>query len=419
MSNKTASERRYSRLVSSMFNQTKAFVPRNRKFLKKDFFAFFFSWVPDFLEDFEELGFDGQRDYVNYSTGTAGKLVRFFSDNGYFKPYKEGKHLACYEAVFDKDQRAKAKDAILDFYEGNGHEDAMNAVIQAALDTLQDLSSTDPALSDIDNMHRSEEREKFHKAYSYFLSRVTNHVDPEDILSELSWYTLCGRYNYPASERPTPNVYIASKGIIEIQTEYDNLDSRCKDADHLLVVALAATSFLSGTLISKNTYSVKWTSFLRKLGEDNAKIDIVITAPDSPAEIDAIKYKMRPTSLNKNIQPSDIISKNIERLEQDIDFHGLKNVHLYTTDIALPVSYVIAEYNNEHDKDTLKCDIYLPIFNSYVDAGNEYKLKNSMFSDSSVRQSFVLHRNDPCTHDLYETLRQNAYDILRASKKLL
>ena len=416
---KTASERRYSRLVSSMFNRTKSFVPRGQKFLKKDFFAFFFSWVPDFSEDFEKLGFDGQRDYANYSTGTAGKLVRVCSDNGYFKLQREGKHLACYEAVFDKDQRTAAKKALSDFYSRHGHDDAMTAVIQTALDTIQDLSAVDLALSDDENKCRSEEREKFHKAYTYFLSRLTNHVDPADILSELSWYTISGLYNYPASERPAPNVYMASKGVIEFQTEYDNLDSRCKDADHLLIIALAATSFLSGTLISKNTYSVKWTSFLRKLGEDNAEIDIVITAPDSPAEIDAVKYKMRPASLNKNVQPSDIVSKNIERLKEDIDFHALKNVHLYITDIALPVSYVIAEYNSEHDKDTLKCDIYLPIFNTYVDAGDEYNLKNDRFSDSTVRQSFVLHRNDPNTHDLYETLLQNAYDILGASKKLL
>ena len=61
---KSASEKRFSNLISSMFTKTKEYVPGT--FLKKDFFAFFFSWVPDFSEQFMELSEKSKTNYVNY-----------------------------------------------------------------------------------------------------------------------------------------------------------------------------------------------------------------------------------------------------------------------------------------------------------------------------------------------------------------
>lgn len=415
---KTVSEKRFSNLISSMFSQTKGFVPG--KFYKKDFFAFFFSWVPDFSDDFEQLSETAKSNYVNYATGSAGKLARFTPIDGDYELDREGGRLFVYDGVYDKDQRDAAKAAIYGFYLEHGHESAMKAVIEAALTSIQTLSRPDPILSDAENMLNAQERKNFRKAYAYFRSRIDNGVELVDILSELSWYTLCGHYNYPASERPKPNVYIASKKVIENETEIYNLDDRCKDADHLLVIAFAATSFLAGRLVSRSTYSKKWTGFFRKLSTGKASIDFVILEKMSAAELDAIRFKMRPLTLNKEIKISDIVATNISTLKNEIDQSDLQNVHLYTTQIALPVSYVIAEFNDNPDRDSLKCDLYLPILNNYVETeGGELRLEDEDYSDATVRQSFVLYRNDPKTRDLYEMLLHNAYSILNSSKKEL
>ena len=68
----------------------------------------------------------------------------------------------------------------------------------------------------------------------------------------------------------------------------------------------------------------------------------------------------------------------------------------------------------------MKCDLYLPIINEYIDiGGDEKRLEDERFHDHTVRQSFVLYRNDPDTHDLYEMLRHNAYSILNSSEQVL
>jgi len=199
-----------------------------------------------------------------------------------------------------------------------------------------------------------------------------------------------------------------------------NLDDRCKDADHLMVVAFAATSFLGGRLISRSTYSVKWTNFFEKLSRGKASVDFVVLEPLSSAEIDAVQFKMRPLTINKEINVSDIVTKNILTLKNEIEKNDLKNVHLYTTKIALPVSYVITEFMDDHDRDSMKCDLYLPILNNYIDiGGSELRLEDEKYNDHTVRQSFVLYRNDPKTHDLYEMLLHNAYSILKSSEQVL
>jgi len=415
---KTFSEKRFSRLISSMFRETKIYV---NAFKKKDFFEIFFSWVPDFYKDFKELSDRSKTDYVNYTTGSAGKLIRFIpSLDGDFIPVKDNGRLVVYDGVYDRTQRDAAREAIYDFYRMHGHENVMREVINAALATINELSIPDPVSSEAENLFSVDEREKFCKAYDYFKSRIDNGIEPADILGELSWYTLSGRYNYPASDRPEPNVYIASKKIIENETEVYNLDDRCKDADHLMVVAFAATSFLGGRLISRSTYSVKWTNFFEKLSRGKASVDFVVLEPLSSAEIDAVQFKMRPLTINKEINVSDIVTKNILTLKNEIEKNDLKNVHLYTTKIALPVSYVITEFMDDHDRDSMKCDLYLPILNNYIDiGGSELRLEDEKYNDHTVRQSFVLYRNDPKTHDLYEMLLHNAYSILKSSEQVL
>lgn len=414
---KSAGEKRFSTLISSMYNATKDFVP-GRRFLKKDFLAFFFTWVPDFSDRFNKLSDKSKTAYSNYVTGSAGKLAKFkVIEGGDYNIDREGRRLDVFAGVYDKCQRDTARAAIREFY--HNHDSAMKKIIEAALSSILELSKPDPALSYEDNMSRSSEREKFSKAYTYFKLRMENGIDPADILGELSWYTISGHYNYPATERPAPNVYIASKKVIENETEVYNLDDRCKDADHLLVIAFGATSFLAGRIVSKNTYAAKWTNFFQKLSSKRASIDFVILEPGSPAEIDAVKFKMRPLTLNSDIAVSEIVSKNMEVLRNEIDRSELTNVHLYSTQIALPVSYVIAEFDDNHDRDSLKCDLYLPILNDYVEKDGEKRLKDERYFDATVRQSFVLYRNDPNTHELYEMLLHNAYSILNSAKKVL
>jgi len=154
---KTFSEKRFSRLISSMFRETKIYV---NAFKKKDFFEIFFSWVPDFYKDFKELSDRSKTDYVNYTTGSAGKLIRFIpSLDGDFIPVKDNGRLVVYDGVYDRTQRDAAREAIYDFYRMHGHENVMREVINAALATINELSIPDPVSSEAENLFSVDERE--------------------------------------------------------------------------------------------------------------------------------------------------------------------------------------------------------------------------------------------------------------------
>ena len=89
----------------------------------------------------------------------------------------------------------------------------------------------------------------------------------------------------------------------------------------------------------------------------------------------------------------------------------------YLTTISLPCAYIKAEFEEDHDLDNIKVDLYLPTFGEYKQVGNgKYKLKNNEDSDDSVRQSFMLFRKE--VPELYEAFSKNINDILLHAEEI-
>lgn len=412
--------RRFQVINSAIFQAVKKYKPNGRSFLRSEFLNKFYSWIPEFKASYDKLSDREKVKYAEYAFRN-GKLAKFEVRDGRFTQSRDQNNLhrvSRYLPVFDMEQRQNAETCIREFFRDTIIEStyAIEAAIEGALNELKALPEHRFSQEAYDNSNRlARERELLRHAYLYFKERADNKISNENILAELLWYSLCGRYNYSYTDHPAPNVYLASKGEIE-QDETFNLDDRCKDANRLLVIAFAATTFLAGRLISESVYGPKWRKFFNKLADSKAKIDVVTVRVGSLAEKDAIDYKMRPLTINSSIDIKDIVTKNHENFKDSVKANDLKNVHLYTTDIALPVSYVLAEYE-DHSKDNIKVDLYLPIINDYDRStkSKEYKLLDESRCDNTIRQSFIVYKNNKSTEKLYEVLRQNAEDILRTS----
>lgn len=94
-----------------------------------------------------------------------------------------------------------------------------------------------------------------------------------------------------------------------------------------------------------------------------------------------------------------------------------RNFKVYLTTISLPCAYIKAEFEEDHDLDNIKVDLYLPTFGEYKQVGNgKYKLKNNEDSDDSVRQSFMLFRKE--VPELYEAFSKNINDILLHAEEI-
>ena len=414
---------RFKKINQTLFGIAKKYTPKRKTLKRKDFLELFYSWIPEFKDAYGKLSEKSKVKYAGYVFDN-GKFVEFkvcYTSYEISKEHVDRLRVKCYIPVFDQEQRADAENQLewlfqSFFSEGNNAKEEM---VNEAIKVLEELSKPDPALKDGENEKASSERENCKRAYNYFKSRKENNISNTNILAEILWYSLSGRYNYSYMDHHSPNVYIASKGEIE-QDEAFNLDERCKDANYLLVIAFAATTFLAGRLVSKSCYGPKWRRFFNELAESKAKIDIVTLAAGSPAEEDAVKYKMRPLTINSSMDLDNIVASNQKSLRDSILQNGLKNVQLYETDIALPVSYVVAEFEDS-SRDNIKVDLYLPIINDYnEDTGEEERrLIDESRCDTTVRHSFVIFRNDKSTEKLYYALRRNAEDILKHSIQIL
>ena len=413
---------RFKNINQTLFRIAKKYAPRDRTLLRKDFLSLFYPWIPEFIDEYKKLSENNKTKYAAYVFNN-GRFAEFKAIDHNYKLNRgtDNRRVRSYCPVFDMDQRKAAEENLASLFqdylsEGAGAKEEM---ISESLEQIKILSTPYPTYNDKQNQRASDERKKYLHAYQYFSSRVENKVSEINILAEILWFSICGRYNYSSKDRPSPNVYIATKAEIE-QDETFNLDDRCKDAKYLLLIAYAATSFLSGRLISPDCYGPKWLRFFNQLAESKAAIDIVTLSPGSFAETDAADYKMRPLTLSCPVKPANIVSINHKSLKHLITQYDLKNIHLYVTKIALPVSYVVAEFEDP-SKDNIKVDLYLPIINDYnedVDQEGKKWLIDKSRCDNTVRQSFVIYRADKSTEKLYKALRRNAEDILKASEKL-
>ncbi len=155
--------------------------------------------------------------------------------------------------------------------------------------------------------------------------------------------------------KSTIPVFMADKSEIE---ECLPLNDREENAIEIRLVNYAGTSFLSNSEIA-DSYDEKWKQWFESALEGSVKITLVLTDPNSYAAKDAEKYKMYPP-MGSKAEIKDIISKNIEKLNEL--YKGHKNIKLvaYLTDIALPYAIFETRFKNS-DKNHIKVDLYSPL----------------------------------------------------------
>ena len=208
---------------------------------------------------------------------------------------------------------------------------------------------------------------------------------------------------------PAPNIYLASKEEIE---KMSRLEYRSSNASRIVLINYAGTSFIASFSITDEVNN-DWTAFMYNLMHRGTQIEIVLTDPNSEAARDAEKYKMRPYTLNTEL--NQIIQTNISSLEISIRNNRWKNVNYYLTDIALPCAYLKSEFIDDRDKDNIKVDIYLPSFAEYVrnEKGNLCATPKEQ-CDNELRQSFIIYRKD--NEKLYNIFSNNIEQILKHAK---
>lgn len=175
-------------------------------------------------------------------------------------------------------------------------------------------------------------------------------------------------------------------------------------AKRLVIVNYAGTSFFASRQIS-NVYDPLWAQFINSIYDGTVKMDIVLTDPASLAATDAVKYKMKPLSLNKQ-NKGRIIQCNIDKILDTIaTYSPLCKIDLRKTEIALPCAYFKCEFEDE-SQDNIKVDLYLPSFTGYTNAGkNEVIADFPEQTDGKLRQSFIIWKRE-CP-DLYQIFSDN------------
>ena len=208
-----------------------------------------------------------------------------------------------------------------------------------------------------------------------------------------------------------PNIYMGTKK--EIQEKF-SLQSRYQGASKLVIINFAGTSFLSGRLVD-STVDSNWKSWFHNTMQGATEIQMVLTKPGTAAAKDAERYKMRPKKLECELE--QLIANNLDTLRRETIQYPNRNFKVYLTTISLPCAYIKAEFEEDHDLDNIKVDLYLPTFGEYKQVGNgKYKLKNNEDSDDSVRQSFMLFRKE--VPELYEAFSKNINDILLHAEEI-
>ena len=206
--------------------------------------------------------------------------------------------------------------------------------------------------------------------------------------------------------RPQPayNLFMASKK--EIQDKV-SLSERCNGAKRIVLINYAGTSFLANQSITEEVDS-DWSRFFYNLCLGATEMHIVLTNPSSPAAADAVQYKMRPLTLQDDIDLAGIIPRNLITLRDFFLHHPQANVNAYLTDVSLPCAYMKSEFQ-ESFRDNLKIDLYLPSFGAYENG----HLNDPKQSDDQQRQSFMVYRlYQP---ELYEVFSRNIEEILAHS----
>lgn len=202
--------------------------------------------------------------------------------------------------------------------------------------------------------------------------------------------------------RPQPvyNIFMASKKKIQDTVP---LKDRCNGAQRIVLVNFAGTSFLANQNITHEV-DRDWARFFYNLCLGGTQVRIVLTEPSSSAAADAIRYKMRPLTLNNKVTLDKIIPRNLVTLQDFVIRYPNADVEVRLTDISLPCAYMKSEFQDSI-RDNIKVDLYLPSFGSYKDG----KLISDNQSDDLLRQSFMVYR---CYQpELYEVFSRNIEDI--------
>lgn len=175
-----------------------------------------------------------------------------------------------------------------------------------------------------------------------------------------------------------PNVYIGIKKDMEKRIP---IFRELQGTTELTFVNYASTAFITGPLVDMQYRGGEEQGWLQThlVGPHAINITLILTNPDSYADTDASRYKMYPHSIPPEIrkyftlsnESYDETSRELHRFIIRRNFNAIcdimlrkkfNNIHIFYTDIALPVGIMKSKYQNPA-LNNIKVNMYLPCIN--------------------------------------------------------
>ena len=179
-----------------------------------------------------------------------------------------------------------------------------------------------------------------------------------------------------------------------------------KDVTNALVICFTGTTFFTRKSVdntSETLYHLQRNPLLSL--PKHAQVTFVVLDPESYAAEEAKKYKIKIEKFKEGCDINTLFEKNFAsacRINTYLQMsdNEVPNITVLATDIALPCSYFLTEYGENDSRNKLRVDLYLPTIDGK--------------SDWITRQSFIVWEWKE--KELYSALKQNAQDIVRASR---
>ncbi len=233
----------------------------------------------------------------------------------------------------------------------------------------------------------------------------------------VAYYSFNKHYLCLPDDKTADNVYMAFKKDIESAKRFSILN-RTNEAKRIRIVCYTATSFLSSDRVGE-VYDFNWhTAFMNLL--QSIPIDLVLVPPDSKNFADIINYHLRPRMSSDKVEdrtrPFQLNYKKLKRIMDDICDGEIRNTDLnvYFAKCPLTNAYFQCIFDDDSMRDTIKCDIYTPLFSTYEKGADGIFIPDEQLADDN-RPSFVVKPDNK----LYTFFSKNIDDIIQDSDDII
>lgn len=248
-------------------------------------------------------------------------------------------------------------------------------------------------------------------------NRMYNEFGVFGKLLYVAYYSFNKHHLKLPEENTCENVYMAYKKDIETSKRY-SIVNRTNGASRIRIVCYTATSFLSSDKVGE-AYDFHWhESFMRLL--TTMPIDLVLVPPDCKGMADIINYQLRPRVSSDKVKdrtrPFQLNYKKLMRIMDDIDEKEIRGseLNVFFTRCPLTNAYFQCMFSDQSQRDTIKVDMYTPLFSAYTKSDGCIRIPDTEYADDN-RPSFVVKPDN----NLYTFFSRNIDDIINDSERII